>query len=219
MLFLDTNVNTCRFCRCESSVVEKQPGGSSQDVRKARLAQMYLSENVVLQLTVLQLLRCQYTHISDFGHRRGLLLLVSVSSIIFSLFFHDSVFLHEFAFHNAGVHRHDCSVISFTLRYKNTNIQECLPYCTAEFIWHDLITEPSGRFAETVTNISHKFFWSALQSCRFGFYFTDDIGAHMNVGRTYKNLNRSREAEEAYLVAKSLMPQVWDEIALVENAF
>ncbi|XP_041651499.1 protein O-mannosyl-transferase TMTC3 [Cheilinus undulatus] len=36
----------------------------------------------------------------------------------------------------------------------------------------------------------------------------DDIGAHMNVGRTYKNLNRSREAEEAYLVAKSLMPQV-----------
>lgn len=38
--------------------------------------------------------------------------------------------------------------------------------------------------------------------------FVDDIGAHMNVGRTYKNLNRSREAEEAYLLAKSLMPQV-----------
>uniref|UniRef100_A0A4W4EUZ6 dolichyl-phosphate-mannose--protein mannosyltransferase n=1 Tax=Electrophorus electricus TaxID=8005 RepID=A0A4W4EUZ6_ELEEL len=36
----------------------------------------------------------------------------------------------------------------------------------------------------------------------------DDIGAHMNVGRTYKNLNRSKEAEEAYLVAKSLMPQI-----------
>ncbi|TSS60369.1 Transmembrane and TPR repeat-containing protein 3 [Bagarius yarrelli] len=36
----------------------------------------------------------------------------------------------------------------------------------------------------------------------------DDIGAHMNVGRTYKNLDRSKEAEEAYLVAKSLMPQV-----------
>lgn len=32
----------------------------------------------------------------------------------------------------------------------------------------------------------------------------------MNVGRTYKNLNRSREAEEAYLIAKSLMPQVWN---------
>ncbi|XP_031754766.1 protein O-mannosyl-transferase TMTC3 isoform X2 [Xenopus tropicalis] len=36
----------------------------------------------------------------------------------------------------------------------------------------------------------------------------DDIGAHMNVGRTYKNLNRSKEAEESYLIAKALMPQV-----------
>ncbi|XP_062403453.1 protein O-mannosyl-transferase TMTC3 [Sardina pilchardus] len=36
----------------------------------------------------------------------------------------------------------------------------------------------------------------------------DDIGAHMNVGRTYKNLNLSKEAEEAYMVAKSLMPQI-----------
>lgn len=30
----------------------------------------------------------------------------------------------------------------------------------------------------------------------------------MNVGRTYKNLNKAKEAEDAYLVAKSLMPQV-----------
>ncbi|MBZ3878819.1 Transmembrane and TPR repeat-containing protein 3 [Sciurus carolinensis] len=36
----------------------------------------------------------------------------------------------------------------------------------------------------------------------------DDIGAHMNVGRTYKNLNRTREAEESYMMAKSLMPQI-----------
>uniref|UniRef100_A0A8D0U0P2 Protein O-mannosyl-transferase TMTC3 n=1 Tax=Sus scrofa TaxID=9823 RepID=A0A8D0U0P2_PIG len=36
----------------------------------------------------------------------------------------------------------------------------------------------------------------------------DDIGAHMNVGRTYKNLNRTKEAEESYMMAKSLMPQV-----------
>lgn len=43
---------------------------------------------------------------------------------------------------------------------------------------------------------------------RFPLPSVDDIGAHMNVGRTYKNLNRSKEAEEAYLVAKSLMPQV-----------
>lgn len=44
--------------------------------------------------------------------------------------------------------------------------------------------------------------------CTFFWIVSDDIGAHMNVGRTYKNLNRSKEAEEAYLVAKSLMPQV-----------
>lgn len=36
----------------------------------------------------------------------------------------------------------------------------------------------------------------------------DDIGAHMNVGRTYKNLNRTKEAEESYMLAKSLMPQI-----------
>ncbi|XP_067855411.1 protein O-mannosyl-transferase TMTC3 [Heptranchias perlo] len=36
----------------------------------------------------------------------------------------------------------------------------------------------------------------------------DDIGAHMNVGRTYKNLNKTKEAEAAYMLAKSLMPQV-----------
>lgn len=30
----------------------------------------------------------------------------------------------------------------------------------------------------------------------------------MNVGRTYKNLNKTKEAEESYMIAKSLMPQV-----------
>lgn len=40
------------------------------------------------------------------------------------------------------------------------------------------------------------------------FLISDDIGAHMNVGRTYKNLNRTKEAEESYMTAKSLMPQV-----------
>lgn len=40
-------------------------------------------------------------------------------------------------------------------------------------------------------------------------YHKDDIGAHMNVGRTYKNLNKTKEAEDAYMLAKSLMPQVF----------
>ncbi|OXB73559.1 UNVERIFIED_CONTAM: hypothetical protein H355_006568 [Colinus virginianus] len=38
--------------------------------------------------------------------------------------------------------------------------------------------------------------------------FKDDIGAHMNVGRTYKNLNKTKEAEKSYMIAKSLMPQI-----------
>lgn len=40
----------------------------------------------------------------------------------------------------------------------------------------------------------------------------------MNVGRTYKNLNRSKEAEDAYLVAKSLMPQVSPDGLLIKHS-
>lgn len=36
----------------------------------------------------------------------------------------------------------------------------------------------------------------------------DDIGAHINVGRTYNNLNMSKEAEAAYRRALSYFPQV-----------
>ncbi|XP_021954638.1 protein O-mannosyl-transferase Tmtc3 isoform X2 [Folsomia candida] len=35
----------------------------------------------------------------------------------------------------------------------------------------------------------------------------DDIGAHINVGRTYNNLKLYKEAEDAYLKAKSLLPK------------
>jgi len=35
----------------------------------------------------------------------------------------------------------------------------------------------------------------------------DDIGAHINVGRTHNNLGQFQEAEEAYLKAKSLLPR------------
>ncbi|CAH0560711.1 unnamed protein product [Brassicogethes aeneus] len=35
----------------------------------------------------------------------------------------------------------------------------------------------------------------------------DDIGAHINVGRTYNHLKMFKEAEEAYLKAKSLLPK------------
>lgn len=35
----------------------------------------------------------------------------------------------------------------------------------------------------------------------------DDIGAHINVGRTFNHLKMFKEAEEAYLQAKSLLPK------------
>lgn len=35
----------------------------------------------------------------------------------------------------------------------------------------------------------------------------DDIGAHINVGRTFNQLKMFKEAEEAYLKAKSLLPK------------
>lgn len=35
----------------------------------------------------------------------------------------------------------------------------------------------------------------------------DDVGAHINVGRTYNHLKMFKEAEEAYLRAKSLLPK------------
>lgn len=35
----------------------------------------------------------------------------------------------------------------------------------------------------------------------------DDVGAHINVGRTYNHLKRFTEAEEAYLRAKELLPK------------
>nr|NVI79234.1 putative transmembrane and TPR repeat-containing protein CG4050-like protein [Cucujiformia] len=35
----------------------------------------------------------------------------------------------------------------------------------------------------------------------------DDVGAHINVARTYNHLERFKEAEEAYIRAKSLLPK------------
>lgn len=35
----------------------------------------------------------------------------------------------------------------------------------------------------------------------------DDVGAHINVGRTYNHLKMFKEAEDAYLKAKSLLPK------------
>ncbi|CAK9833457.1 Protein O-mannosyl-transferase Tmtc3 [Anthophora retusa] len=56
--------------------------------------------------------------------------------------------------------------------------------------------ESQGRFKEALN-----FFNMAVQ------VQGDDIGAHINVGRTYNHLKMFKEAEDAYLKAKSLLPK------------
>ncbi|XP_058789494.1 protein O-mannosyl-transferase Tmtc3-like [Phymastichus coffea] len=56
--------------------------------------------------------------------------------------------------------------------------------------------ESQGRFTEALN-----YFNMAVQ------VQGDDIGAHINVGRTYNHLKMFKEAEDAYLRAKSLLPK------------
>ncbi|XP_018562802.1 transmembrane and TPR repeat-containing protein CG4050-like [Anoplophora glabripennis] len=56
--------------------------------------------------------------------------------------------------------------------------------------------ESQGNFQEAL-----KFFKTAVSVQE------DDVGAHINVGRTYNHLKMFKEAEEAYLKAKSLLPK------------
>lgn len=56
--------------------------------------------------------------------------------------------------------------------------------------------ESDERYAEALT-----FFHTAVS------VQADDVGAHINVGRTYNHLKMFKEAEEAYLKAKSLLPK------------
>ncbi|XP_046394018.1 protein O-mannosyl-transferase Tmtc3 [Ischnura elegans] len=57
--------------------------------------------------------------------------------------------------------------------------------------------EKEGRFPEAL-----EYFQKAVRVQE------DDIGAHINVGRTFNHLKLYKEAEEAYLKAKSLLPKV-----------
>jgi protein O-mannosyl-transferase len=56
--------------------------------------------------------------------------------------------------------------------------------------------ESDGKFHEAL-----KYFQAAVNVQR------DDIGGWINVGRTYNHLKEYKEAEEAYLTAKSLLPK------------
>lgn len=56
--------------------------------------------------------------------------------------------------------------------------------------------EAEGKYAEAL-----QYFHKAVSVQQ------DDVGAHINVGRTYNHLQMFKEAEEAYLRAKSLLPK------------
>lgn len=56
--------------------------------------------------------------------------------------------------------------------------------------------ESQGKFMEAL-----KYFHTAVSVQE------DDVGAHINVGRTYNHLKMYREAEDAYLRAKALLPK------------
>jgi hypothetical protein len=50
--------------------------------------------------------------------------------------------------------------------------------------------------------------WRIKCCCHFFSAQPDDIGAHINVGRTYNNLNNSAQAEKAYRRAINLFPPI-----------
>nr|NVI79241.1 putative transmembrane and TPR repeat-containing protein CG4050-like protein [Cucujiformia] len=69
------------------------------------------------------------------------------------------------------------------------------------------------RNAKLFNNVGHALESQAKYEEALVFFKTavsvqeDDVGAHMNVGRTYNHLKMFKEAEEAYLKAKSLLPK------------
>nr|NVI79275.1 putative transmembrane and TPR repeat-containing protein CG4050-like protein [Cucujiformia] len=69
------------------------------------------------------------------------------------------------------------------------------------------------RNAKLFNNVGHALESQARYQEALTFFKTavsvqeDDVGAHINVGRTYNHLKMFKEAEEAYLQAKSLLPK------------
>lgn len=69
------------------------------------------------------------------------------------------------------------------------------------------------RNAKLFNNVGHALESDAKYGEALNFFLTavnvqqDDVGAHINVGRTYNHLKMFKDAEEAYLRAKSLLPK------------
>lgn len=69
------------------------------------------------------------------------------------------------------------------------------------------------RNAKLFNNVGHALESDGKYSEALNYFLTavdvqeDDVGAHINVGRTYNHLKLFKEAEDAYLRAKSLLPK------------
>lgn len=69
------------------------------------------------------------------------------------------------------------------------------------------------RNAKLFNNVGHALESDAKYSEALNYFLTavhvqaDDVGAHINVGRTYNHLKLFKDAEDAYLRAKSLLPK------------
>ena len=85
--------------------------------------------------------------------------------------------------------RDEYSLFSAGLRFSQNNAK------LFNNVGHAL--ESRGEHAQAL-----KFFQHAANNVQ-----PDDVGAHINVGRTFNNLKMFKEAEESYLKAKSLLPK------------
>lgn len=69
------------------------------------------------------------------------------------------------------------------------------------------------RNAKLFNNVGHALESDGKYGDALNFFLTavnvqqDDVGAHINVGRTYNHLKMFKDAEDAYLRAKSLLPK------------
>ena len=75
---------------------------------------------------------------------------------------------------------------------------QCSSICTMSIVFANLSIHLIHKESHSYVYV-HVWYFSVQQ---------DDIGAHMNVGRTYKRLEKYDEAEEAFLNAKNLFPPV-----------
>nr|NVI79220.1 putative transmembrane and TPR repeat-containing protein CG4050-like protein [Cucujiformia] len=126
-----------------------------------------------------------------------------------------------------------CMLVAFGWSIVNEKINKKLSWCLLSLLimthaakthlrnwdWEDEYSifmsglRVNQRNAKLFNNVGHALESQAKYHEALIFFKTavsvqeDDVGAHINVGRTYNHLKMFKEAEEAYLKAKSLLPK------------